>query len=310
MTEDYEHLADGGRISGLRAWRRSQGRDHIYQLDRFYGEGLISEVLSLVRIGKEASVYCCRAGAHLAGQHFSISALQQEPAPGEQDHGQGDPLTYSHSGSGRQADQPPGRLAPLVAAKVYRARQYRFKNDAVYQEQRTRGMKGQSVRALAKKTDFGRKVQTGSWVGHEFETMKVLYDAGCDVPRPIEMDADAILMEYIGDEDVAAPQLNRVRLDREEAEAQFERTMMNVEIALACHRVHGDLSAHNILFWDGRVVLIDFPQAVDARFNGQAERLLHRDVDNVCRYFAQFGVQADAWGLANDLWRRYTCAEL
>jgi RIO kinase 1 len=288
VTEDTEYLARGGRVSGLGTQRRSQGRDHIQQLDDFYDQGLISEVLYLVSIGKEASVYCCHGGRFLAGRQASASRIA------DWDDG-----LASETGA-----------SPLVAAKVYRARQYRFKNDAVYQEERTRGMKGQAKRALAKKTRFGREVQTGSWVNHEYEVLKELHDAGCDVPRPLASGQDAILIEFVGDDDGPAPQLNRVRLDREDAEEQFERTMRNVEILLSLHRVHGDLSAHNILWWDGRVVLIDFPQAVDARFNSQAQQLLERDVTNVCRYFAQFGVNAEPWRLARDLWRRYQRAEL
>ena len=75
MTQDYEEMADGGQVSGLRAWRRSQGRDHIQQLDSFYGQGFISEVLYLVSIGKEASVYCCRGGVFLAGRQASTSRI-------------------------------------------------------------------------------------------------------------------------------------------------------------------------------------------------------------------------------------------
>jgi RIO kinase 1 len=297
----YKYFAsldpEGGRVAGIGGWRRSQGRDHSQQLDTFFNQGLISEVLYLVRIGKEASVYCCRGGEFLAGR-LAVSSVRRPDEP--------DVRRRSADGAGGV----PASKDTLIAAKVYRARQYRFKNDAVYQEERTRGMKGQAARALAKKTGFGREVQTGSWVAHEFEALRELYNAGCDVPKPILADADAILMEYVGDENGPAPQLNQVEMNREDAEVQFERTMMNVEILLACNRVHGDLSAHNILFRDGHVVLIDFPQTVDARFNSQAERLLHRDVTNVCRYFNQFGVGADAWGLANDLWRRWRHAEL
>ena len=307
MSENMEYLADGGSVTGLRGVRRSQGRDHIQQLDSFYAQGLIEEVLYLVRIGKEASVYCCRGGEFLAGRINAISVRRPDLIDERQERWASHPDLLP---AAEQAEASPGRSAPLIAAKVYRARQYRFKNDAVYQEERSRGMKGQAKRALAKKTEFGRQLQTGSWVNHEFETLKELYAAGCDVPKPILADADSILMEFIGDEDGPAPQLNRVELDREAAREQFGRTMKNVEILLACHRVHGDLSAHNILYWQDNVVLIDFPQAVDARFNSQAERLLHRDVENVCRYFAQFGVKSDPWRLASELWRRYTFAEL
>jgi RIO kinase 1 len=288
VTDDTEYLARGGRLSGLGTQRRSQGRDHIQQLDAFYDQGLISEVLYLVSIGKEASVYCCRGGRFLAGRQASTSRITDwDDGPAAE-----------------------GGASPLVAAKVYRARQYRFKNDAVYQEERTRGMKGQAKRALAKKTHFGREIQTGAWVNHEYEVLKELYDAGCDVPRPLDSSGDSILLEFLGDEDGPAPLLLRVELNREDAEEQFERTMRNVEIALSLHRVHGDLSAHNILWWRDHVVLIDFPQAVDARFNSQAQQLLERDVANVCRYFAQSGVQAEPWRLARDLWRRYQRAEL
>ena len=262
---------EAGRLEGLRGRLRSQGRDHARQLDAFYDQGAIAEVLYLVRTGKEASVYCCRAG--------------------------------------RQLEGVPGRDG-LVAAKVYRARQFRFKDDAIYQEERTRGMRGRPRRALAKKTSFGRDVQAGSWVEHEFETMQELYAAGCDVPRPLLAAADAVLMEYVGDEGGPAPQLNRVQLDPESAEVEFRRVMSNVETVLACNRVHGDLSAHNILYWEGRCLLIDFPQAVDPRFNGQAERLLHRDVENVCRYFNQYGLGADPRQLAADLWRRWAFGDL
>jgi RIO kinase 1 len=268
---------DAGRLEGLRGRLRSQGRDHVRQLDTFFDRGAIAEVLYLVRIGKEASVYCCRAGRRL--------------------------------GPAADVAEAHGR-AGLVAAKVYRARQYRFKDDAIYQEERTRGMRGRARRALAKKSTFGRDVQTGSWVEHEFETLQDLYAAGCDVPRPFIAAADSILMEFAGNEEGPAPQLNRVQLDREVAEVEFQRVMSNVETALACNRVHGDLSAHNILYWDGRCVLIDFPQAVDPRFNSQAERLLRRDVDNVCRYFNQYGLGADPGRLASDLWRRWTYGDL
>jgi RIO kinase 1 len=49
-------------------------------------------------------------------------------------------------------------------------------------------------------------------------------------------------------------------------------------------------------------VIIDFPQACDPRFNTSAFRLLVRDVDNLARFFGRFGVQRDAYGLAERYW--------
>ena len=49
------------------------------------------------------------------------------------------------------------------------------------------------------------------WVDREWETLRALSDGGAPVPRPLERTGDAILMTYIGDEDLAAPQLRSYR---------------------------------------------------------------------------------------------------
>ncbi len=43
----------------------------------------------------------------------------------------------------------------------------------------------------------------------------------------------------------------------------------------------------NILYWEGDISIIDFPQVVDARNNPHAQ-LLQRDIKRVCDYFRQF----------------------
>jgi RIO kinase 1 len=57
---------------------------------------------------------------------------------------------------------------------------------------------------------------------------------------------------------------------------------------------HGDLSAYNLLWWEGLLWFIDFPQAVDIAANPQGLNLLHRDVTNVCTWFVRQGVPVDA----------------
>jgi RIO kinase 1 len=113
-------------------------------------------------------------------------------------------------------------------------------------------------------------------------------------------------MEFFGDADEAAPQLNRVQLPQAEAGPLFEQIIENIELFLSLNRVHGDLSPHNILYFDGQVRVIDFPQSVDPRFNRNARDLLVRDVANVCRYFAEYGVEANSDLITHDLWRRFT----
>ncbi|HEU5086153.1 MAG TPA: RIO1 family regulatory kinase/ATPase, partial [Roseiflexaceae bacterium] len=74
--------------------------------------------------------------------------------------------------------------------------------------------------------------------------------------------------------------------------------------------IHGDLSAYNILYNHGMVTIIDLAQMVDPRYNADVYPLLERDIERVCRYFARYGVQADAGALAGNLWARYLMGEL
>jgi RIO kinase 1 len=249
---------------------RSQGRDHLSLIDEFFERGLVEDVVGLIKTGKEASVYCCRGG--------------------------------------------PAVDAELVAVKVYRGRAFAFKNDAVYQEARARemGISGSALRAFNKRktSAIGRQVQSNSWIHHEYELLQRLYGAAADVPRPIAKGESMILMEYLGDEGAAAAQLNRVRLEPAEAGPLFQRLMNNVELFLALNVVHGDLSPHNVLYWQGDVRVIDFPQSTDPRFNRQAQDLLARDIANLCRYFAPYGIEASPAVLADDLWRRFMRSEL
>jgi RIO kinase 1 len=119
------------------------------------------------------------------------------------------------------------------------------------------------------------------------------------------MEKNAILMGYIGDVDSAAPALNTVTLDRDELKSLYERVVWNIDLLLANERIHGDLSAYNILYWDGEITLIDFPQVVYPEANPAAWSIFLRDVTRVCQYFASQGWRRDARKLAADLWTSY-----
>jgi RIO kinase 1 len=250
-------------------------------LEDFYNNGLIKDVLYQVKSGKEASVYCCEASPE-------------------------DPFGILEG-------------AEFVAAKIYRPTQMagwgndalrsgrqggRFRDDSMYRAGQGFRKRRERV-AFEKKTRFGRDLQLGSWVNSEWENLQELHRAGADVPRPYMNSGNAILMEYVGDESSSAPVLNEVDLDRDEAHVLWRRTLRNIEMFLGCNRVHADLSAFNILYWEGRITVIDVPQAVDARVNPNAQMLLQRDLANVYRYFSRQGVEADTDRIARDLWARF-----
>ena len=192
----------------------------------------------------------------------------------------------------------------LLAVKVYRSQEHRmFHNNAVYQEGRWIGDR-RLERAVAKKTKTGRSVRSDSWVSQEYNALERLHNAGASVPRPLARNGQALLMEFIGDEDGPAPLLQNADVAKEAAVPLFRRILEEVGLWLTNGLIHADLSPYNILVWEGQPVVIDFPQAMDPETNPRARELLTRDVTNVCRYFGRHGIRADAEGIAIDLWRR------
>jgi RIO kinase 1 len=204
----------------------------------------------------------------------------------------------------------PSTGVELLAAKVYRPRNNRsFRNDSIYQEGRLI-REGHVRRAVENKSRFGREAQFGIWIDYEFAALKALYKAGADIPRPLTRSGSAILMEYLGDHQGPAPALQNVDLSQDEVRRVFERLMRNIELLLANNYVHADLSAYNVLYWQGQIRIIDFPQAVDPRFNPNALSLLTRDIENICRYVARYGLERDGQRIAEQLWRRFKNAKL
>lgn len=200
-----------------------------------------------------------------------------------------------------------------LAAKVYRPRQFRqLRNDSLYREGRMQlDDEGHEIRddralhAIQKRTNFGMRVMHTSWIEHEFQTMRILHQAGADVPKPYASGNNAILMDYIGWDDLPAPTLNTVDLSVRDAHEVFKRVIHNVEIMLENQRVHGDLSAYNILYRDGDVTLIDFPQAIDPSVNRNAYPVFRRDIQRLCEYFLGLGLRLDPRRLSDDLWRKH-----
>lgn len=240
-------------------------------LRSFYDQDLIADVLAQVKGGKEANVYRCRA----------------HPATGIE----------------------------LLAAKVYRPRRFRnLRNDQMYRQGREiLGTDGRPVkandhrlmRAVHKRSDFGVQVRHTSWLMHEYTTLERLHKAGGAVPRPVAVNDNTILMSYVGDERVAAPALNEINLRPDEVVPLFQKALNNIDLMLRHNVIHGDLSAYNILYWQGDITIIDFPQVTNIDTNPKADFIFRRDITRVCDYFAQQGVRSDPQAIADELWAGY-----
>lgn len=198
----------------------------------------------------------------------------------------------------------------FLAVKIYRSRHERtFKHDSIYREGRVI-LNKRDARAVKGRTEWGSQVRAGSWLNHEYETLEALHTAGADVPAPVRRTDRAILMEFVGDADGPAPMLQHVPLAPEDALTLFPVVLNNIELMLQCNIIHGDLSAYNILYRPGSLTIIDFPQSVDPRMNPNALQLLTRDINNVYRYFARCGINADPERFTHYLWERFLRSEL
>jgi RIO kinase 1 len=185
----------------------------------------------------------------------------------------------------------PGGAESLLAAKRYRSAEHRmFQRDAGYQEGR-RTRRTRDTRALARRSTYGRDLQSGQWASAEFAALGTLWQAGAPVPYPVQLSGTELMLEFIGDDDgTAAPRLAQVRPAPDELADLFEQCVAAMRLLARTGYAHGDLSAYNLLLHDGRLVMIDLPQVVDLVANPRGPEFLHRDCENVCAWFASRGL--------------------
>lgn len=277
-AEIISELADETGIAGGFEMTYSPGDNDHHEnqwlqesLISFFYQDMISDVLAVVKGGKEASVYRCQAHGFME--------------------------------------------KTWLAAKVYRPRMFRnLRNDKMYREGRAAiGANGKEVnakdwralKAMNTGNSRGQAMSHSSWLMYENKTLHDLFKAGASVPEPFAVSENALLMEYIGDEYGPAPTLSEVTIELHEVEPLFAEVMRNINIMLQHGLIHGDLSAYNILYWNGGIVLIDFPQVVNIQNNRHARKILTRDIERVCEYFQNLGLQVDATHIADQMWQAY-----
>ena len=102
-----------------------------------------------------------------------------------------------------------------------------------------------------------------------------------------------VLMELIEEGGEAAPRLADMELSPEEAQSAWEQSVALLGRLQELGKVHGDLSTYNLLWRDGEVVLIDVPQMVEIGRNRHARALLERDIESLIGSFRRLGIEAD-----------------
>ena len=186
------------------------------------------------------------------------------------------PISTGKEGNVFRATAPDGELLVL---KIYRTTNATFKNIAKYIEgdPRFKGLSGNPRKLIY------------AWATKEFKNLCRLEQAGVRVPHPRRFLKNVILMDYLGDENMAAPQIRTVRL--EEPQKVYREIVRFMKRAYQKAKlVHGDLSEYNILFHEGEPYIIDCGQAM-LTDHPNAVEFLKRDIKNINRYFRSLDVK-------------------
>jgi RIO kinase 1 len=156
-------------------------------------------------------------------------------------------------------------------------------------------------RALMGGSRYGHELAGRLWPIQEWTMLSRAWEAGASVPYPVEQTDHGLLMEFIGDDSQAAPKLGQARLSGADLGSAWEQLLSSLQALTIAGLVHADLSAYNLLWWEGQLVVIDLPQAVEFTTNTDAYDLLHRDVANVGDWFNRHGHAVEVEAVYADL---------
>ena len=194
-------------------------------------------------------------------------------------------------------------------AKVYKEANNRtFKQKTQYTEGRkVRGSR--QARAMEKNSRYGRQERESEWQNKEVEALGLLSAAGVLVPKTHAYYEGVLLIEMIVAEDGSpAPRLNDVVITREQA-LEYHQTLIRQVVMMCSGLIHGDLSEFNVLQSHTGLVIIDFPQVVQATANN-AFAILERDLRQVTAFCGRFAPEVLTTEYAKEMWKLYQNGKL
>jgi RIO kinase 1 len=128
-----------------------------------------------------------------------------------------------------------------------------------------------------------------AWAQKEYKNLQRAHEAGVRVPTPIRVAKNVLVMEFIGEDGVAAPTLKDQPPKR--AGKVYAALLRDVKtLYTKAKLVHADLSEYNVMTFKGHHVIFDMAQAVLVD-HPMAQTFLERDLQNLNRFFGTRGVE-------------------
>ena len=128
-----------------------------------------------------------------------------------------------------------------------------------------------------------------AWAQKEFKNLEQAFIAKVNVPKPLAVRNNVLIMEFVGKDGVSAPSLKEQVPSN--PEWVYRRLLSSIKrLYRKADLVHGDLSEYNIMVWKEKPVIFDMSQSVPTS-HPMAKLWLERDLANVNRFFSRFDVK-------------------
>ncbi|XP_074656849.1 serine/threonine-protein kinase RIO3-like isoform X2 [Tubulanus polymorphus] len=141
------------------------------------------------------------------------------------------------------------------------------------------------------------------WAEKEATNLRKMRRANVPCPDPVLLRKHVLVMSFIGRDQISAPKLKDVTLTDLQWESAYQQCLQLMKkLHDECLLIHADLSEYNLLWYDGKVWVIDVSQAVD-RAHPNAYQFLLRDCTNISQFFEKRSVPnvLDPYELFNDI---------
>ncbi|XP_071338891.1 serine/threonine-protein kinase RIO2 [Trachinotus anak] len=165
-----------------------------------------------------------------------------------------------------------------------------------------------SFRNLKNKRDYHKHRKNVSWLYlsrlsamKEFAYMKALYDRGFPVPKPVDYNRHAVVMELINGYPLC-------QVHELQDPSALYNEFMELIVKLANHGlIHGDFNEFNLMLDDqDHITMIDFPQMVSTS-HPNAEWYFDRDVKCIRDFFAKrYNYESELFPTFKDIRRSYS----
>lgn len=129
-----------------------------------------------------------------------------------------------------------------------------------------------------------------AWTRKEYSNLKAFYEGGVAVPRPLAFLRNIVVMEFLGEGNIAFSTLAEIKSAAPQKDYDFLLSQIKKIYQLGF--VHSDISEYNIVVTDGGLRILDCAQAV-LLAHPRAEDFLRRDLQVLTKYFRKQGADAE-----------------